>query len=279
MKNTSFDKSRIYSCGDLSFFEKFSDIVVETKRPCVLILSFLLPIIYCCFSKRYDGLQLIVLSERMSLQKTSKPNLKRRRCHLCGQFACGNHVCAKFVVTDTFDGANICCNCMRQATVYFPLDNKADSKAGLVNRKFGRKLKNEVVHLCCSCYSYCTAPKVDWQMAWPAVFFTLLSDTSKPEACLVAICSLLPLEIRQHWLGVINLFPICIQGVLNRPRILGTCTVDGTQRLKRFEQLIRTMRQKEMAEALDLEPYPNIRCPFGCWTFIEDPGTYQRNIS
>ena len=179
---------------------------------------------------------------------------------------------SKLVVTDTFDGANICCKCMRQATVYFPLDNKAYSKAGLVNRKFGRKLKNEVVHLCCSCYSYCTAPKVDWQMAWPAVFFTLLSDTSKPEACLVAICSLLPLEIRQHWLGVINLFPICIQGVLNRPRILGTCTVDGTQRLKRFEQLIRTMRQKEMAEALDLEPYPNIRCPFGCWTFIEDPG-------
>ena len=97
MKNTSFDKSRIYSCGDLSFFEKFSHIVVETKRPCVLILSLLLPIIHCCFSKRYDGLQLNVLSERMSLQKTSKPNLKRRRCHLCGQFAGGNHVCANSI--------------------------------------------------------------------------------------------------------------------------------------------------------------------------------------
>ena len=179
---------------------------------------------------------------------------------------------SKLAVKDTVDAANVCCKCMRQATVYFPFDIKAYSKVGLVNRKFGRKLENEVVHLCCSCYNYCTAPKVDWQMAWPAVFFTLLSDTSKPEACLVAICSLLPLEIRQHWLGVITLFPICIQGVLNRPRILGTCTVDGTRRLKRFEQLMRTMRQKEMAEALDLEPYPNIRCPFGCWTFIEDPG-------
>ena len=179
---------------------------------------------------------------------------------------------SKLAVKDTVDAANVCCKCMRQATVYFPFDIMAYSKVGLVNRKFGRKLENEVVHLCCSCYNYCTAPKVDWQMAWPAVFFTLLSDTSKPEACLVAICSLLPLEIRQHWLGVITLFPICIQGVLNRPRILGTCTVDGTRRLKRFEQLMRTMRQKEMAEALDLEPYPNIRCPFGCWTFIEDPG-------
>ena len=178
----------------------------------------------------------------------------------------------KLVVTDTVDAANICCKCMRQATVYFPFDIKAYSKAGLVNRKFGRKLKNENVHLCCFCYSYCTAPKVNWQMAWPAVFFTFLSDTSRPEACLVAICSLLPLEIRQHWLGVITLFPICIQRVLNRPRILGTCTVDGTQRLKFFEQLMTTMGQKEMAEALDLEPYPNIRCPCGCWTFIEDPG-------
>ena len=179
---------------------------------------------------------------------------------------------SKLAVTDTVDAANICCKCMRQATVYFPFDIKAYSKAGLVNRKFGRKLKNENVHLCCFCYNYCTAPKVNWQMAWPAVFFTLLSDTSRPEACLVAICSLLPLEIRQHWLGVITLFPICIQRVLNRPRIVGICTVDGTQRLKRFEQLMTTMRQKEMAEALDLEPYPNIRCPFGCWTFIEDPG-------
>ena len=174
---------------------------------------------------------------------------------------------SKLVVTDTVDAANICCKCMRQATVYFPFDIKAYSKAGLVNRKFGRKLKNDNVHLCCFCYNYCTAPKVNWQTAWPAVFFT-----SKPEACLVAICSLLPLEIRQHWLGVITLFPICIQRVLNRRRFFGTCTVDGTQRLKRFEQLMTTMRQKDMAEALDLEPYPNIRCPFGCWTFIEDPG-------
>ena len=103
---------------------------------------------------------------------------------------------SKLVVTDTVDAANICCKCMRQATVYFPFDIKAYSKAGLVNRKFGKKLKNENVHLCCFCYNYCTARKVNWQMAWPAVFFTLLSDTSRPEACLVAICSLLPLEIR-----------------------------------------------------------------------------------
>ena len=176
------------------------------------------------------------------------------------------------VLTDTVDGANICGKCMRQATVYFRFDIKTCSKAGLVKRKFGRKLENENIDLCCVCYNYCTAPKLNWQMAWPAVFFTLLSDTSKPEACLVAICSLLPLEKQQHWLGVITLFPICIQRVLNRPRILGNFTVDGAQRLKRFEQLMKTMRQKEMAEALDLEPYPDIRCPFGCWTFIEDAG-------
>ena len=89
---------------------------------------------------------------------------------------------SKLIVTDTVDAANICCKCMRQATVYFPFDVKAYSKAGLVIRKFGRKLKNDNVHLCCFCYNYCTAPKVNWQMAWPAVFFTLLSDTSKPVA-------------------------------------------------------------------------------------------------
>ena len=135
---------------------------------------------------------------------------------------------SKLVVTDTVDAANICCKCMRQATVYFPFDIRAYSKVGLVKRKFGKKLKNENVHLCCFCYNYCSAPKVNWQMAWPAVFFTLFSDTSRPKASLVAICSLLPLEIRQYWLGVITLFPSCIQRVLNRPRILGTCTVDGT---------------------------------------------------
>ena len=80
---------------------------------------------------------------------------------------------SKLVVTDTGDAANFCCKCLRQATVYFPVDIKAYSKIGLVNRKFGKKLKNENVHLCCFCYNYCTAPKVDWQMAWPAVFFTL----------------------------------------------------------------------------------------------------------
>ena len=37
---------------------------------------------------------MIALSEKMSVEKTSKPKLKRRRCHLCGQFAGGNHVCA-----------------------------------------------------------------------------------------------------------------------------------------------------------------------------------------
>ena len=74
---------------------------------------------------------------------------------------------------------------------------------------------------------------------------------------------ILPLEIRQQWRGSIGCFPSGVQQNLNESRIKGKFAVDGTLRLRRFQHLLKGLKQESTALALDEEPYPNVRCLFG----------------
>ena len=174
-------------------------------------------------------------------------------------------------------GCDCCAKCMRQSTVLYPLKLTRKNKTDLKNRVFGNKLTEPVVALCKLCLLYCTTESYDWYNAWPSVFFSLLSDQDRPVRTQMDILSLLPWELRQHWMTSMHYFPVCVQRCLSRKRIAGKCSVDGTLRLRRFQKLMKTLKQTNIALALDNEPYPNVRCPYGCWCFIEESGWIPAN--
>ena len=73
-------------------------------------------------------------------------------------------------------------------------------------------------------------------------------------------------------MGCLEKLTPCVQQFLNGKQINGKCVVDGTAHLHYFQKLIKTLLQEQIAVALDKEPYLNVRCPFGCWCFIEESG-------
>ena len=174
-------------------------------------------------------------------------------------------------------GSDCCAKCMRQSTVLYPLKLTRKNKLDLKNRVFGHKLTEPIVALCKLCLLYCTTESYDWYNAWPSVFFSLLSDQDRPARTQMDILSLLPWELRQQWMTSMHYFPLCVQRCLSQKRISGKCSVDGTLRLRRFQKLMKTLKQTNIALALDNEPYPNVRCPYGCWCFIEESGWIPAN--
>ena len=158
-----------------------------------------------------------------------------------------------------------------------PFKLTRENKLDLKNRVFGNKLTEPIVALCKLCLLYCTTESYDWYNAWPSVFFSLLSDQDRPVRTQMDILSLLPWELRQQWMTSMDYFPLCVQRCLSRKRISGKCSVDGTLRLRRFQKLMKTLKQTNIALALDNEPYPNVRCPYGCWCFIEESGWIPAN--
>ena len=165
-----------------------------------------------------------------------------------------------------------CDKCLRQSTLHYPFSLTRKKKSDLKNRMFGKRFRELFVNLCNLCLEYCTSDRIGWKHAWPSVFFTLLSDQKMSMERQLDVLTLLSLEMRQQWLGALDEFPTCVQQSLDQREINGKCAVDGTLRLHRFQTLIKTLEQENIALALDSEPYPNVRCPFGCWCFIEESG-------
>ena len=165
-----------------------------------------------------------------------------------------------------------CQKCMRKSTLNLPFKLVSKNKSELKNRMFGNRFQESLVYLCNLCLCYCTSERIDWNEAWPSEFFTLLSDIKITTEIRIDILLILPLEIRQQWWGSIGCFPSGVQQYLNKSRIQGKCAVDGTLRLRRFQQLLKGLKQESISLALDEEPYPNVRCLFVCWCFIEEVG-------
>ena len=165
-----------------------------------------------------------------------------------------------------------CGKCLRQSTLQYPLKLTKKEKSDFKNRTFGNRIKDAFPILCNQCLIYCTSERIKWSHAWPSDFFTLLRDEKMPREQQLNVLTLLSWELRLQWMGCLEKFTPCVQQFLNGNQINGKCVVDGTARLHCFQKLIKTLQQEQIAVALDKEPYPNVRCPFGCWFFIEESG-------
>ena len=172
------------------------------------------------------------------------------------------------VLTSTFSAdkaqnREMCGKCCRISTPAYPLQWQTLEKTAIKRRRFGLR-PTATCLVCQSCFNYNNGGNC-WRYAWPSVIHSLLKDLSIRDCTMKKFVSFLPPEIRDSWAMCQHLHPAVSMG---DPSVL----VDITKRKEVFLDKINSGNFTDLEEALDNECYPNCRCPFGCFTFVEETG-------
>ena len=168
--------------------------------------------------------------------------------------------------------ADVCCKCRRQPTTSHGFSITTYDASLLHRRVFGASLTSESVALCALCYEYCNGTKPSWRVAWPSVLYSMFTRKTMTDSQGRRLCAYIPFNLRRHWFRVSGELHKTVQKVLHTEVIDETVIVDTTSRLRRFKKLVDRNTSASIEKALDIEPYPNVRCVYGCWCFIEDKG-------
>jgi len=163
------------------------------------------------------------------------------------------------------EAARMCYVCRRVSTPTIPFDLKPADHSNA--RQFGRTNGLTAESLVCDlCYDYVSpANQPSWAFAWSAVIYTCLSRrhyVDEPLLCL----ELVPQTLRESWAHAVNEFiPEIRAAWANHP-----CSfVDITCDLKRFEDCIAQYRITELDDMMNEFPIGTVRCPMGCYVYIE----------
>ena len=163
----------------------------------------------------------------------------------------------------------MCRKCCRTSTDIYRLDFQSVHTDSLHTTMFGKptsEILDETVTLCQHCARYNDNPNrhKDWSNAWPSVMYTLLFETNRFSSNTEKLFKLLPHEIRtsymQHLNNVYPAFTLNDHDSVFR---------DITREKDDFLTLINTRTAKNLITALNKYCFPNIRCPAGCFEFIE----------
>ena len=167
------------------------------------------------------------------------------------------------------DCSNISCGkCGRVSTNFYTLKWHQITEVTFKLRRYGKKIQRNSI-VCHCCIKYLRFGR-SWCHAWPSVLYSCLTNLAISDNDVTFIYSLIPTEIRCSWLDTESFHPALKKKV---PPVFS----DVTNRKLRFIQKIESGVLKDLEDALDMEPYPNCRCPFGCFAFLEQTGAIQFN--
>ena len=167
-----------------------------------------------------------------------------------------------------------CSTCHRRHTEQYPIHlqplTPPNNEAYIRPRQFGDRTGMAMGHLFCSeCQNYFCPQRTDrssgkWKDAWPAVLWTCFSRPGF--AAPQIFMQFLPLSLRQSWLHQFpHWTPAMQQASQSRPHFQ-----DVTHDLHNFHTLIQSGQLAQILTALNTYCYPVVRCPVGCFMFIDD---------
>ena len=166
-----------------------------------------------------------------------------------------------------------CDCCLRRSTSYCPLHFHTVATDNLMRRIFGENFTaGRVARLCNNCCNYKNRTMSNFSQsphfadAWPSVFWDFLKCPSKG----LLMWRIVPEQLKASWIHQrSSSFSSFFQSLhfVYRP-VFEDISVDLTY----FMSFKRTWTAKEMRHHLDLEFFPRVKCPVGCWCFIETPG-------
>ena len=163
----------------------------------------------------------------------------------------------------------MCDRCSRTSSDSYRLDLHSKQKDSTHTTMFGRhmnEVSGETVRMCQQCIAYDVNPNrhKDWPNAWPSVLYTLLFETHRFSSNAEKLFKILPHEIRtsymQHLNNVYPTFTFSSHDSVFR---------DITREKEDFWTLINSRTAKNLINALTKHCFPNIRCPAGCFEFVE----------
>ena len=161
----------------------------------------------------------------------------------------------------------MCAKCCRTSRDEYKLVFETCQRESVHRTMFGKPLaemEDESVRMCHQCVQYDNKPdrQQDWPNAWPCVIYTLLFDTHRFSSNAEKLYRILPHEIKASFRQNMN----TIHPSIN---VNESSFRDITAGLEEFCMLINTRTAKSLMKALTKFCFPYIRCPAGCFEFIE----------
>ena len=162
-----------------------------------------------------------------------------------------------------------CAKCSRTSTERYNLNFQTLHRDSLHRTMFGKpvaEMTGETITMCqlCTDYNNNINRHKDWANAWPSVMYTFLFDTHRFNSNAEKLYKLLPNELKESYKQNMNTV---------HPSLATTITEsvfrDITHEKEDFWTLINTKTAKTLVEALTVHCFPNIRCPAGCFEFVE----------
>ena len=162
-----------------------------------------------------------------------------------------------------------CAKCCRTSTERYNLNFQTLHRDSLHRTMFGKpvaEMTGETITMCqlCTDYNNNINRHKDWANAWPSVMYTFLFDTHRFNSNAEKLYKLLPNELKESYKQNMNTV---------HPSLATTITEsvfrDITHEKEDFWTLINTKTAKTLVKALTVHCFPNIRCPAGCFEFVE----------
>ena len=163
----------------------------------------------------------------------------------------------------------MCDRCSRTSSDSYRLDLHSKQKDSTHTTMFGRhmnEVSGETVRMCQQCIAYDVNPNrhKDWPNAWPSVLYTLLFDTHRFNSNAEKLYKILPHEIKESYKQHMYTVHPSIVTTVNESVLR-----DITTEKEDFWTLINSRTAKNLVKALTKYCFPNIRCPAGCFEFVE----------
>ena len=237
--------------------------------------------------------------EQRRLPRKKRKRVPIPRCSTCGQFSANFGVCAKCLAIPTADFSStstlsqkssaqlpstcfikteFCGSCRRCATEFHELHFTKTVKLSLSRKKYGfQHFQEDHVSLCDLCIKYRIPDTVTgktqttFSVAWPCVFWSFFNSSTR----VPSFWSILPPDLCASWLHADNMDIPTFKSAINFVSI--PVFQDITLNVREFNTLFNDWSSSKLSEILNKYYFPIVKCPVGCWAFIDKIGTIPFN--
>lgn len=156
-----------------------------------------------------------------------------------------------------------CSNCLRRSTYDSRLEFSTADSSRSKRRTFRLiAVKDSYVNVCSSCHAYLSSSVKTtnfWQHGWPSAIACLLTQ-AKYSNISKALCSQLPLRLRQSWSELGLSMDVSNDDAFE----------DFTPALDRYMHLTKSGRLDDFVSAMTEYAFPCVKCPAGCFAYIDE---------
>ena len=236
---------------------------------------------------------------QIKLPRKERKQIVIPRCSTCGRFSATFGECVKCIakpysdvstsstvfhepsvhsISTCFEKTEYCASCRRCSTPFHEIKFSKTVKTSISHKKYGCHLfHQDHVSLCDLCIKYRTRDAVTgktqstFSVAWPCVFWSNFNKST----CVPSLWSILPPDLCLSWLHGDNMDIPSFKSAINFVSL--AVFQDITMNVREFNTLFNDWSSSKLSDTLNKYYFPIVKCPVGCWAFIDKIGTIPFN--